>query len=213
VTDEAAVSLGEDGASYAHTRTRFSFGQMARTASRAAGAMRHARAMNVDDLQHALGGVVIESAYLEQVLRASLGALTGSKYTAAIDGRIMAHALIEDCRHIARVHTDITESAKAALIGALDDCDAANRKRNRVIHDAWAYRTGDIMITLQDQRGPQDITTAAGTVDELTDLAGQIEAAAATLSAAVTNALGADSLRIEDQLRLELGHSVNAEIG
>jgi hypothetical protein len=185
---------------------------MARTASWAADWMRHARAMNVDDLQHALGGIVIESAYLEQVLRASLGALTGSKYTAAIDGRIMAHALIEDCRHIARVHTDLAEPARAALIGALDDCDAANRKRNRVIHDAWAYRTGDIMITLQGQRDPQDLTTVAGTVDELTDLVGQIGTAAAALSAAVTNALGADSLRIGDQLRLELGHPVNAEM-
>ncbi len=170
-------------------------------------------AMNVDDLRHALGGIVIEAAYLEQVLRASFGALTGSKYTAAIDGRMMAHALIEDCRHIAKVHTDITEPARAVLLKALDDCDAVNRKRNRVIHDAWAYCGGNVMITLQDQRDSQDVATAAGTVDELTDLAGQIGAAAANLGATVTNALGPDSMRIEDQLRLELGHPVNAEIG
>jgi hypothetical protein len=168
--------------------------------------------MNVDDLQHALGGIVIDSAYLEQVLRASFGALTGSKYAAAIDGRMMAHALIEDCRHITKVHTGIEESARAGLMESLDACDAANRKRNRVIHDAWAYRAGDVMITLQDQRDPQDVTIVAGTIDELTDLARQIRAAAANLAAAVTSALGAGSLRIEDQLRLELGHAVNAEV-
>jgi hypothetical protein len=169
--------------------------------------------MDVDDLQHALGGIVLEAAYLERMLRASFGALIGSKYTAAIDGRMMAHALIEDCQHIAKVHTAIAEPARAELLEALDECDSANRKRNRVIHDAWSFRADDVMITLQDQRGQQDVTAVARTLGELTELARQIRAATAALAAAVTSALGADSLRIEDRLRLELGHAVNAEIG
>jgi hypothetical protein len=169
--------------------------------------------MNVDELQHALGGIVLESAYLERVLRASFSALAGSKYTAAIDSRMMAHALIEDCHHIAKVHTDIAEPARAALLEALDACDAANRKRNRVIHDAWAYRADDVMITLQSQRDSRDVTIVARTLGELTELSGQIRSATAALAAAVTSALGPDSMRIEDRLRLELGHAVNSEIG
>jgi hypothetical protein len=43
--------------------------------------------VDVDELQHALGGVVLEAAYLERVLRAAFSALVGSKYAAVVDGR------------------------------------------------------------------------------------------------------------------------------
>jgi hypothetical protein len=168
--------------------------------------------MNVDELQHALGGIVLESASLERVLRASFSALTGSKYMAAIDGRMTAHTLIEDCHRIGRVHTAMSATAKSALADALDACDAANRKRNRIIHDAWAYRPGESMVTVQSERDSQEVTVAR-TVGELTDVAAEISAAAAALAGALTSGLGADSLRIEDELRLELGHAVNADVG
>jgi hypothetical protein len=51
--------------------------------------------MDVDDLQHALGGVVLESAYLERVLRAAFSALIGSKYAAVVDSRLTAATMIE----------------------------------------------------------------------------------------------------------------------
>jgi hypothetical protein len=169
--------------------------------------------MDVDELQHALGGIVLESAYLERMLRSSFTALTGSKYAAAIDGRMTAHALIEDCQRIARVRTDLPEAVRSALAEALDACDAANRKRNRVIHDAWAYRPDDLMVTLQADRDSRDVAVVASTVEQVTVVARQIGAAAAALAAALTSALGPDSLRIEDELRLELGHAVNADVG
>jgi hypothetical protein len=46
-------------------------------------------AMDVDELQHALGGIVLEAAYLERVLRAAFSALVGSKYAAVIDRRLL----------------------------------------------------------------------------------------------------------------------------
>ncbi len=52
-------------------------------------------------------------------------------------------------------------------------------------------------------------------VDDLQRALGRIVIEAAyleQLAAAVTSALGVDCLRIGDQLRLELGHPVNAEI-
>ena len=58
--------------------------------------------VDVDELQHALGGVVLEAAYLERVLRAAFSALVGSKYAAVVDGRLTAAALIEDCERITR---------------------------------------------------------------------------------------------------------------
>jgi hypothetical protein len=35
--------------------------------------------VDVDELQHALGGIVLEAAYLERVLRTAFSALVGSK--------------------------------------------------------------------------------------------------------------------------------------
>ena len=74
--------------------------------------------VDVDELRHALGGVVLEAAYLERILRAAFSALVGSKYAAVVDGRLMAAALIEDCERITRYHTGITEQAKDALLTA-----------------------------------------------------------------------------------------------
>jgi hypothetical protein len=168
--------------------------------------------MDIDELKCALGGVVLESAHLERVLRGTFSALVGSKYAAVFDGRMTAHTLIEDCHHIARVHTGLSESARDELSEALNACDVANRQRNRVIHDSWAYRPG-ALVTVQSQRDSQDVAVITRSLAELADLAGQIAAAVGELTAAVTGALGADSLRIEDQLRTELGHDINADLG
>jgi hypothetical protein len=87
--------------------------------------------MDVAELQQALGGVVLEAAYLERILRAAFSALLGSKYAAVIDGRLTASALIEDCEQITKYSTGIPESAKEALRTALRACHDANRARNR----------------------------------------------------------------------------------
>jgi hypothetical protein len=49
--------------------------------------------VDVDELQHALGGIVLEAAYMERVLRTAFSALVGSKYAAVVDGRLTAAAL------------------------------------------------------------------------------------------------------------------------
>ena len=66
--------------------------------------------VDVDELQHALGGIVLEAAYLERVLRTVFSALVGSKYAAVVDGRLTAAALIEDCERITRYHTAIAQA-------------------------------------------------------------------------------------------------------
>jgi hypothetical protein len=83
--------------------------------------------MDVDELQHALGGIVLEAAYLERVLRTAFSALVGSKYAAVIDGRLTAATLIEDCEQIARHHTGIGEPARVTLLAALKACHEASR--------------------------------------------------------------------------------------
>jgi hypothetical protein len=115
--------------------------------------------VDVDELQHALGGIVLEAAYLERVLRTAFSALVGSKYAAVVDGRLTAAALIEDCERITRYHTGIAKPAKEA-VSALRACHEANKNRNRVIHDTWATRPGSVMVTLQGRPGPLTSSSA-----------------------------------------------------
>ena len=169
--------------------------------------------VDVDELRHALGGVVLEAAYLERILRAAFSALVGSKYAAAVDGRLTASALIEDCERITRYHTGITEQAKDALLTALRACRQANRDRNRVIHDTWATRPGSLMITLHDERRSHDVAVTAQTLAEVRQLADQVADAADGLRAAMTTALGTGWALVEDQLRQELGREVRPDPG
>jgi hypothetical protein len=169
--------------------------------------------VDVDELQHALGGIVLESAYLERVLRAAFSALVGSKYAAVVDGRRTASALIEDCERITRYHTGIPEPAKDALQSALRACHEANKERNRVIHDTWATRPGTGMVTLQGGRKSHDVTVTARTLAEVRQLADQVANAADELKAAMTTAIGSRWALVEDQLRQELGHDISANPG
>jgi hypothetical protein len=169
--------------------------------------------VDVDELQHALGGVVLEAAYLERVLRAAFSALVGSKYAAVVDGRLTAAALIEDCERITRYHTAITRPAKEEIGTALRACHEANRNRNRVIHDTWATRPGSVMVTLRGSQRSHDITVTVQTLAEVRQLAVQLADAAHELGTAMTTALGPDWARLENQLRQELGHDVGADPG
>ncbi len=169
--------------------------------------------VNVDELRHALGGVVLEAAYLERMLRAAFSGLVGSKYAAVVDGRLTAAALIDDCEHITRFHTGITEPAKEALLAALRACREANKERNRVIHDTWATRPGSVMVTLHDERRSHDVMVTARTLTEVRQLANQVADAADGLRAAMTTALGTGWALVEDQLRQEIGHDVRVDPG
>jgi hypothetical protein len=169
--------------------------------------------VDVDELQHALGGVVLEAAYLERVLRTAFSALVGSKYAAVIDGRLTASTLIEDCRQITRHHTGIPDPAKEALFQALQACHEANRERNRVIHDTWATRPGTVMVTLRGHGRGHDVTVTARTLAEVRQLANQLSDAADALKAAMTAALGSGWVRAEDQLHGETGQDISAGPG
>ena len=169
--------------------------------------------VDVDELRHALGGVVLEAAYLERILRAAFSALVGSKYAAVVDGRLTTAALIEDCERIIRYHTGISEQAKEALLTALRACRQANKERNRVIHDTWATRPGSVMVTLRDEGRSHDVTVTARTLTEVRQLADQVAGAADELRAAMTTALGTGWALVEDQLRQELGREVRSDPG
>jgi hypothetical protein len=62
--------------------------------------------VNVDELRHALGGVVLEAAYLERTLRTAFSALVGSKYAAVV-------------RQLADQVADAADELRAAMTTAL----------------------------------------------------------------------------------------------
>jgi hypothetical protein len=169
--------------------------------------------VDIDELRYALGGVVLEAAYLERTLRTAFSALVGSKYAAVVDGRLTAAALLEDCERLTQYHTGITGPAKEALLTALRACRQANKERNRVIHDTWATRPGSVMVTLHDDRRSHDLTVTARTLSEVRHLVGQVADAADELRAAMTTAFGSGWALTEDQLRQELGHEVRTDPG
>jgi len=138
---------------------------------------------------------------------------SGSALSAVVDGRLTAAALIEDCERITRYYTSITESAKEAVRTALRACHEANRERNRIIHDTWATRPGNVIVALQGSRRSHDVTVTVRTLAEVRQLADQLANAANDLNAAMTTAFGSDWALVEDQLRRELGHDIGADLG
>jgi hypothetical protein len=166
-----------------------------------------------DDRQHALGGVVLESAYLEHLLRAVFTALLGSRYGAVVAAGQNAGWLTEQCQAMAKARQEIPPDGRDALLHALVACSDAYQRRNRVVHDAWARRDCGLTVTLRSHRSKADMTVTARTVPELEALADDLGTAADSLAAAATAALGADCLQLENQLRLELGHDIGADTG
>ena len=71
------------------------------------------KGVDVDELQHALGGIVLEAAYMERLLRAVFSALFRAA-RAVVDGRLTASALIEDCERLVGYHTEIPPCARHA---------------------------------------------------------------------------------------------------
>jgi hypothetical protein len=160
---------------------------------------------DVDELRYALGAVVLEAAYLERVLRAAFSALIGSKYAALVDARLTMAALIEDCQRITNHRTDIPDHKRDRLLDAFRACHKANSDRNRVIHDDWATRPGNVRVTLNGSRDGRDVMVTVKTPAKVRQVAERVADAAHEVKAAMTAALGSGWVYVEDQLHQEGG--------
>jgi hypothetical protein len=168
---------------------------------------------DLDELRHALGGVVLQAAYLEQVLRAAFSALVGTKYAVLVHARLTVTALIEDCERLARHRTDISDPHKHGLLEALKACHEANSDRNRVIHEVWATRPGTAMVMPDGNRNSPDAMVSIRTPAEAQQVADRVGDAAHEVKTAMTAALGPGWVLVEGQLRQELSRDVSADPG
>ena len=82
----------------------------------------------------ALGQVIEWSASMENILRSAFCSLVGSKYAAILAGGQTADGLIEDCKALAQAHHEMSPEHRAAILGALERCKAANQRRNVLVH-------------------------------------------------------------------------------
>jgi hypothetical protein len=168
---------------------------------------------DLDELRHALGAVVLESAYLERVLRAAFSALVGSKYAALVDARLSTAALIEDCERISRHRGDISDPDRDGLLDALKACHEANADRNRVIHEVWAPQPAVAMVMPDGSRHSRHVMVTARTPAEAQQVADRVGVAAHGVKTAMTAALGPGWVHVEGQLRQEVGPDIGADPG
>jgi hypothetical protein len=161
----------------------------------------------------ALGEVVLESAYLERLLRCVFTALVGSKYAAVVAGGKDAGWLIDHCKALAKVRRDLGEPDFGQLMDVLSRMGAAFEQRNRVIHDAHAFRPGQLTVTLQSKRSSHDIVVTKRPVGEIEAIADEMGNLADELKTAAAAALGPNCLALENTVRLQLGHDIETDVG
>jgi hypothetical protein len=120
------------------------------------------------DRRTALGALLDESAQLEYVLRMAFTALVGSKYAAVIAGGQDATWLIENCKAITKVHREIKDADRSAVLCALSACSQAYELRNRMVHDAWNPQDqAGRMHTSRSRRRSHVLVDTFRTVDDI----------------------------------------------
>jgi hypothetical protein len=111
--------------------------------------------MDVDELQHALGGVVLESAFLERVLRAAFSALIDSKYAAVVDSRLTAATMIEDCHAWTTRPGDVTVTLHSSRNSHDVTVTVRTPAEVRQVADRLADAASDVKAAMTAAFGPE----------------------------------------------------------
>jgi len=156
-----------------------------------------------DDRYYALGQVVEMAAIMEISLRMAFCALAGTRYAAVIAREQETHWLIENSDAIVRHHDDLSEEQREAIRSGLRACQAANRDRNRLVHEAWGKEPGRAPTSIQSERESYRIVGRTWSAGEIRAVADAILKAQRALLTAIEDSLGPGSLKTADQLLAE----------
>jgi hypothetical protein len=152
----------------------------------------------------ALGKLVEAASNLEMELRSVFCALIGSKYAAIAAAGRTVNDLIDTSRAIATAHREISEPTRARIRGLLTDAKIASDRRNRLIHDVWAFAgPNDPPMQLKSRRGDHTLPATPTTVDEIDEVARTLRDIGLELHGAMNDAMGLEAASIEAQLRWE----------
>jgi hypothetical protein len=154
-----------------------------------------------DDRYFALGQVVELAAILEISLRMAFCALLGGRHGAIVAENQETHWLTETCDTLARHHRGLNQAQRDAIRAALRACREANRARNRLVHDAWGTSPDGAPATIRTARASYPIAGRTWAVGEIRAVASEIAAAQNDLLTAIEDALGVQSLRLQEQSR------------
>jgi hypothetical protein len=143
----------------------------------------------------ALGLVIEHSAIMEDCLRTAFCSLLGGPYAAVVAGGQSAEWLIANCTAVARVHRGITKDQRAAIKAALEDCSAANQRRNTLVHGlkAAGRATDGSFFNFRSRKGSHRAVREPWTAAETQSVATALWQAAASLTEAMEDALPEDA--------------------
>lgn len=103
-------------------------------------------------------------------------------------------------RTLANVRKDISYAGRDGIAQALDKCEAASRKRNRLVHGAWAT-SGAESITIRSKRGSHLVGLEHWTVEQIEEIAKDLFYAYRGLGKPIVHELGAASMSLGWKLR------------
>lgn len=151
----------------------------------------------------ALGELVEAASAFEMELRGALCALTGSKYAAIIVAGRMAGELIENCIAITKKHREISELAREQLLAVLSKAKINSERRNRLIHDVWAYGGPDGAMLMRSKLRDHTLTVSSTSIEVVQETSRALCETSFELHNILIEALGHQAATIESQLRWE----------
>jgi hypothetical protein len=155
-----------------------------------------------DDYLVALGGIVVSSATMEQLLREAFCSLVGSKFAAIVAGGQGAAWLIDQCEALNDAHRELPEATRQAIRDKLRLCRDANNRRNDLVHGLKApSETG--LETMRSRKNTYVLAAKTWKISDIRAVSHALAEAGFGMHAAVVSALGADVAYIGEALRQE----------
>jgi hypothetical protein len=153
----------------------------------------------------ALGSVIEWSASMENILRDAFCSLVGSKFAATVAAGQPTGWLIGECRALTKVHREMTDAQRQAILDALDRCEHANRRRNDLVHGMkTASRVSDGHLqTIRSRKNTHVPVVTPWTPDTIYEAGAALLHAGLDLFAAIQNAVSPEMMVIGDALAWE----------
>lgn len=150
----------------------------------------------------ALGSVVRQASMLDHLTRMTYVALVGSQYASVTAGGQMSWWLYDQCEAVVKHRTDVPDEERDALLDLLKRAREATAKRNRLVHDLWAYgEEGSVL--LRSRTKTHRLTQQPMTVEGIADLYREMGHVTVSLMSWVGRVLGEEAESLEAQLRYE----------
>ena len=125
----------------------------------------------------ALGLVVSFASQMEATLRYCFSVLDGGKHAGIVAGGQPVGWLITYSRALADANKELAETTKLAVRDALIACEAANQRRNELVHGLHFWpgssvgEPSDWGMTLRSRRGQRELAETEWTISEIQDAA------------------------------------------